>query len=927
MRRRHSGSGAEDDSRPASSAEEPDDNANATPLRHRSMEAQREPKKQRSQEEVIAKITSNRRRSTDSAKLLSTPVDATAPDTTTTDSTTSDQKLATGKTGADMIPDPGYKHRPRLRSPWSCSLLTLATTLAAFVILATIGRSFLLEQLDPKGCQMSWMRAAFAKFEDFDTEHTRFATKYSLYLYREAGVDEDTRVKGIPVLFIPGNAGSYKQVRPIAAEAAYHFQDVLQHDEAALAAGKRPLDFFSVDFNEDITAFHGQTLLDQADYLNDAISYILALYHDPHRSLRDSSLPDPTSVIIVGHSMGGIVARTMIVRPNYLANSINTILTLSAPHARAPVSFDSDIVNIYSTINDYWRKSYAEQWASKNPLWHVTLVSIAGGGLDNVVPSDYASLTSLVPETHGFTVFTSSIPHVWTGMDHLAIMWCDQFRKAVVRALYDVVDVNRPTQTRSRAERINKFRKHFLTGLEPIVEKQLPSQEPKMLLTLEDETTHFSMHAERLVLRSLGELGKTEAHVLPIPVQEPFEEKRLTVLTDQSIDGGGTLEVYLCGVQPHQHGQSASLFTMNLESANGKAISNRLACKSAAADVVALPGSRADTQYAFDQAPAFSYLEYDLADIAEYNFVAVVDRATERKTGWLIAEFASVQNSTRVVHKSLPRLLTSGVQHALPAIRPTVNTIHVPIVHSSLLAYKLSIRQACENTEQLFRPLVRQYISQPYETKFFPNAGEQININLHGVSPYVTPPHMTNRADDGLSLQFWSDPSCNGTVSLDLQVDVYGSAGKLYMRYRTVFAAFPLLVVALVLRKQFKVYNATGIFISFTESMDLCIRTSLPLIFVALTFMALSLSRSGHRSLPGVTHNLGSPEAATETLASFTKNELLLGSYDPFFWFLIPLFGVVSVGVCIAVNYAALVLVHIFGLLFSVVSARGDDSR
>ena len=198
---------------------------------------------------------------------------------------------------------------------------------------------------------------------------------------------------------------------------------MLENDQNALNAGKRDLDFFLADFNEDITAFHGQTLLDQAEYLNDAIAYILALYHNPHRSIRDPSLPDPTSVIVIGHSMGGIVARTMLTRPNYLANSINTILTLSAPHARAPVSFDADIVDTYKTINEYWRQSYSEQWASKNPLWHVTLVSIAGGGLDTVVPSDYASLTSLVPQTHGFTVFTSSTPHVWTGMDHLAITW------------------------------------------------------------------------------------------------------------------------------------------------------------------------------------------------------------------------------------------------------------------------------------------------------------------------------------------------------------------------------------------------------------------------------------------------------------------------------------------------------------------------
>ena len=45
-----------------------------------------------------------------------------------------------------------------------------------------------------------------------------------------------------------------------------------------------------------------------------------------------------------------------------------------------------------------------------------------------------------------------------------------------------------------------------------------------------------------------------------------------------------------------------------------------------------------------------------------------------------------------------------------------------------------------------------------------------------------------------------------------LDIDMLGSFGKLYMRYRTVFAAFPLVVVALVLRKQFKVYDATGRF-------------------------------------------------------------------------------------------------------------------
>ena len=82
----------------------------------------------------------------------------------------------------------------RLRSPWRTSLLTLITTLVSALLLTTIVRSFLGRQLDPKGCKMCYMFQGYAKLSDFDTEHTRFASKYSLYLYRELNIEEDTMV-------------------------------------------------------------------------------------------------------------------------------------------------------------------------------------------------------------------------------------------------------------------------------------------------------------------------------------------------------------------------------------------------------------------------------------------------------------------------------------------------------------------------------------------------------------------------------------------------------------------------------------------------------------------------------------------------------------------------------------------------------------
>jgi len=87
-----------------------------------------------------------------------------------------------------------HGRRSRFRSPWFNSLLTVAVTALAIVSIGLIVQSFTTTQLDAKGCRMSYMRPAFAKLEDFDTEHTRFASKYSVYLYREVMVDEDTKV-------------------------------------------------------------------------------------------------------------------------------------------------------------------------------------------------------------------------------------------------------------------------------------------------------------------------------------------------------------------------------------------------------------------------------------------------------------------------------------------------------------------------------------------------------------------------------------------------------------------------------------------------------------------------------------------------------------------------------------------------------------
>lgn len=835
---------------------------------------------------------------------------------------------------ATMLPPAGKRkentmdlspaRRPQSKSPWSCSLLTVVTTGLAVFFLLSVVQSFLNRQVDPQGCVMSTMSPTYIKMSGFDTEHSRFATKYSLYLYREEGVDYYTQdnigLRGAPVLFLPGNAGSYKQVRSLSSEASRYFHNVVQNDQEAIRTGTSSLDFFMIDFNEDLAAFHGQTIIDQADYVNEAVAYILSLYHDPRRSRRDPNLPDPSSVILIGHSMGGIVARTVLITPNYQSNSVNTIITMSTPHARPPLSFDADMVHTYQRVNDYWRQSYSQKVASNNPLWHTTLISFAGGGRDTMVPSDYTSLSSLVPESHGFTVFTSTIPDIWSSMDHLAIIWCDQFRKVLIKSLFEIVDVRRAAQTKHRPERMKVFRRWLLTGLEVSAPKSLPWKEPTVLLTLGDPSRSTISQSSNVTMRKFGTTGQTNAQLLSLPSGEAADDKMVILLTDQVMDQSGNLEkleILFCSIFPLPHGHSSTLLPVEIDLSDGSPGATRLACKEAGGDVIRLPASTRTSKHAFDRVPPFTYLQYQAADVEEHQFLAVVDKGGAPSEGWLIAKVAENSKSSTVAGISLLKLLTTGLNLELPADRPLMTDIKVPVLHSSLLAYSLKLgSQGCGGDGELFTPLLRQYVDQPHESKFFVNV-KQADVSLHGIAPFMPPALNGDEPTSGVSFQLWTDPTCDASLNLSLKIDIAGSLGKLVMRYRTLLAAFPLLVVAMVLRKQFRVYDDTGVFITFTESLDKCLRTSLPILFLAMTLFATSVAQSATSVFR---HNQLSN--STEAVVDYTQNDLFLGSSDTFFWFLVPLTGLVSVGACIAVNYIVLAMTYPLSIFYSYLTTK-----
>jgi len=144
----------------------------------------------------------------------------------------------------------------------------------------------------------------------------------------------------VPVVFIPGSGGSYKQVRAIRTqygrvlctrEARSESNSPVQVRSLASETAKQHaaspvgtiLDWYALDFHEELSAFEGASQLDsspvsptlsravlcfpgallsrQRSFLVTTLQQLDAMYTAVHK-------PNAPPVILVGHSMGGVLA-------------------------------------------------------------------------------------------------------------------------------------------------------------------------------------------------------------------------------------------------------------------------------------------------------------------------------------------------------------------------------------------------------------------------------------------------------------------------------------------------------------------------------------------------------------------------------------------------------------------------------------------
>ena len=361
--------------------------------------------------------------------------------------------------------------------------LALAAAALALAALAALWAHILSPSFGGANeCEMTYMRPGYLPVPLPSTLANDRG--YALFLYREGmsrvssgdarrevgrlGKPRPDGTRATPAIFLPGNGGSFKQVRSVGSEShrisgerargrdATRRKNDDSNANANVSNEPIPyLDWFAVSFGEELSAFHGALLEDQIAFAARAIEHVASLYAVQRRTAhghlptgeshtgRISSVP--THVAILGHSMGGLVARGALLDARFRVEKKSapplafSLVTLASPHAYSPATTTKGAARTHARMNEAWRVGHAAARGDAS-LRHVALASVAGGDRDRQVLASHASVVGVVDARFGFEVDAGDVPTArGVSADHQCVVWCNQVIKAVANALIDAV--------------------------------------------------------------------------------------------------------------------------------------------------------------------------------------------------------------------------------------------------------------------------------------------------------------------------------------------------------------------------------------------------------------------------------------------------------------------------------------------------------
>jgi len=248
----------------------------------------------------------------------------------------------------------------------------------------------------------------------------------------------------VPVLFVPGHAGDYQQARSLGAHAiqltGYTVERAMVQTaiRQLLDTTTLKLDVYAVDFEEEWTALHGYYAERQTKFVERTMRHLV-------------STCGFDSVMIVGHSMGGLIS---IAAAHNIPQHVHSIVTLGTPHQK--------LLTFEPTMKQ-WLNEMTK--ARKDDL---VLISISGGLRDEMIPPESCETKFTTNYHHSFiapeimeTYGTEKIsPRL--GMDHKALVWCRNLMAPVRRIVVALAETQIAGLT--PPERLHAVRNLFPTN-------------------------------------------------------------------------------------------------------------------------------------------------------------------------------------------------------------------------------------------------------------------------------------------------------------------------------------------------------------------------------------------------------------------------------------------------------------------------------
>eukprot|EP01084_Bolivina_argentea_P223222 377722_1 len=341
-----------------------------------------------------------------------------------------------------------------LRDSYVAMALVVSTLLFGLTIIVSLKATYYETS---RWCSMSWSRPQYNKITEFENLKSSeldavYPKSYAMYHHYQAThkfIPTDTqRVdRSLPtntdidtiVIFIPGQSGSYLQIRSFASRILHQKYLLLPRNKINM---HKDILFLTFNFGEEWSSLSPSIISRQTAFVYTMLTEYLCF----NNNLKICDKNDKhINIILIGHSMGGIVTASLVnilskkpikskkITPidrynNNILSQIKGVILISTPINKPLFIFENRFKKYYA----FHKKKFIQILKEYNIL----ALSLSGGLEDFLIESHLSQLN--VTNNIDF-IITDTCPSIMNTMDHQATVWCHATIETISRYIISIL--------------------------------------------------------------------------------------------------------------------------------------------------------------------------------------------------------------------------------------------------------------------------------------------------------------------------------------------------------------------------------------------------------------------------------------------------------------------------------------------------------